>query len=93
MVEDLEAKLWEIERARGKRLGEKVEMEGIGREAKFIDVFGNILRLLFLSIAEQWETYWKDKVGFYDFLSDYVEIDDRTRTYVVRKRKKKPEPP
>ncbi len=45
LVKDLEEKLREIERAGGKRLGEKAEIEGIGWEAKFIDVFGNILGL------------------------------------------------
>ncbi|WP_456474932.1 hypothetical protein [Candidatus Pyrohabitans sp.] len=46
---------------------------------------------MFLDIAEQWEKYWRDKVDFYDFLNEYVEIDDDLRTYVIRVRKSKPE--
>jgi|Deesub1362B_J571_1020462.scaffolds.fasta_scaffold11856_1 hypothetical protein len=46
---------------------------------------------MFLDIAEEWEKYWRDEIGFYDFLNEYVEIDDDLRTYVIKRRKKKPE--
>ena len=42
---------------------------------------------MFLRIAEEWEKYWKDKIGLYDFLVDYVEINDDQRTYVIKKKK------
>lgn len=45
MVEDREEKLREIEAAGGKRRWEKTELEDIGWEAKFTDVFGTILGL------------------------------------------------
>lgn len=46
---------------------------------------------MFLSIAEEWEKRWKKEIGFYDFLSEYVEIDDGQRTYIIKKKKKRPE--
>ncbi len=46
---------------------------------------------VFLDIAEEWEKYWRDEIGFYDFLNEYVEIDDDLRTYVIKMRKKKPD--
>jgi hypothetical protein len=46
---------------------------------------------MFLDIAEEWEKYWRDEIGFYDFLNEYVEIDDDLRTYIIKRRKKKPE--
>ena len=46
---------------------------------------------VFLSIVEEWDKYWKDKVALYDFLDKYVEINDDLRTYVIRERKKRVE--
>lgn len=42
---------------------------------------------MFLEIAEEWDKYWKDKVGLYDFLVEYVEINDEQRTYIIKKKK------
>ncbi|MFQ6137436.1 MAG: hypothetical protein ACE5PM_09700 [Candidatus Hydrothermarchaeales archaeon] len=44
---------------------------------------------MFLSIVEEWDKYWKDEVDLYDFLDQYIEIDDGLREYVIKKRKKK----
>jgi hypothetical protein len=49
---------------------------------------GKPIKDMFLSIAEQWEKEWKDKVGLYDFLNEYVEIDDGLRTYIIKKKKR-----
>ncbi|WP_457554936.1 hypothetical protein [Candidatus Pyrohabitans sp.] len=46
---------------------------------------------MFLDIAEEWEKHWRESISFYDFLNEYVEIDDDLRTYVIKKRKRKPE--
>jgi len=46
---------------------------------------------MFLDIVEEWEKYWRDEISFYDFLNEYVEIDDDLHTYVIKMRKKKPE--
>jgi len=46
---------------------------------------------MFLDIVEEWEKYWRDEISFYDFLNEYVEIDDDLHTYVIKIRKKKPE--
>lgn len=46
---------------------------------------------MFLDIVEEWEGHWKEEVGFYDFLNEFIEIDDGLRTYVVKKIKKRPE--
>ena len=46
---------------------------------------------MFLELAEEWEKGWKEEVGLYDFLNEYVEIDDELRTYVIKERKKRPE--
>jgi hypothetical protein len=54
---------------------------------------GKPIKDMFLEIAEEWEKRWKDEVGLYDFLVDYVEINDDQRTYVVKKKKKRPEFP
>lgn len=48
---------------------------------------GKPIKDMFLSIAEQWDKYWKDKVGLYDFIHEYVEINDDRRTYVIKKKK------
>ncbi len=52
---------------------------------------GKPIKDMFLEIAEAWEDEWKDQVGLYNFLDEYVEINDEHRTYVIRKRKKRPE--
>ncbi|MBU2559630.1 hypothetical protein KKA03_01910 [archaeon] len=52
---------------------------------------GRIVKDMFLDIVEEWETLWKDEMDFYDFLDEYVEINDDQRTYVVKMRKKGPE--
>jgi hypothetical protein len=51
------------------------------------DIMAGPVKDMFLKIAEEWEKYWKDKVGLYDFLVDYVEINDDQRTYVIKKKK------
>ena len=43
---------------------------------------------MFLKIAETWENEWADKVGLYNFLDNFVEINDDHHTYVVKIRKK-----
>ena len=45
MVEDIEKKLKEIENAGGKTITKASEIPGFGWEAKFSDVFGNVLGL------------------------------------------------
>ncbi|MFQ6105887.1 MAG: hypothetical protein ACE5NL_02325 [Candidatus Hydrothermarchaeaceae archaeon] len=50
---------------------------------------GKPIKDMFLSIAEEWEKHWKEEVGLYDFLDNYIEINDDQRTYIIRKRKKK----
>lgn len=52
---------------------------------------GRIVKDMFLDIVEEWETLWKDEIKFYDFLDEYVEINDDQRTYVIKKRKKRGE--
>ena len=52
---------------------------------------GKPLKEMFLDILQEWETKWKDEISFYDFLNEYVEIDDGTRTYVIKKRRSGPE--
>ena len=38
---------------------------------------------VFLEIYEDWESYWKDEIEFYDFLTDFVEInDDKKKTKI-----------
>ncbi|MEE8359085.1 MAG: hypothetical protein V3R82_06715 [Candidatus Hydrothermarchaeales archaeon] len=44
---------------------------------------------MFLDIVEEWDKHWKDEVGFYDFLDNYIEINDDIHEYVIKKRKKK----
>lgn len=44
-VNDIEKKLKEIENADGKKVAEASEVPGCGWEAKFSDVFGNVLGL------------------------------------------------
>jgi hypothetical protein len=46
---------------------------------------------MFLEIVEEWEKGWKNVIDLYDFLTEYVEINDDLRTYVIKKRKKRPE--
>ncbi len=46
---------------------------------------------MFLNIVEEWEKHWKKEVGLYDFLTEYVEINDDLHTYVIKKRKRRPE--
>ncbi len=46
---------------------------------------------MFLDIVEEWESFWKDEMQFYDFLDEYVEINDDQRTYIIKTRKKRPE--
>ncbi len=46
---------------------------------------------MFLDIAEEWERYWRDEIPLYDFINEYVEIDDDLRTYVIKLRKRRPE--
>ncbi len=46
---------------------------------------------MFLSIVEEWDNYWRDEVGFYEFLDNYIEINDDHHEYVIKKRKKKEE--
>jgi len=46
---------------------------------------------LFLDIAEEWDTYWKENVSFYDFINEYVEINDDLRSYVVKRKKQRVE--
>ncbi len=47
------------------------------------------LKDMFLDIVEEWDKHWKDEVGFYDFLDNYIEINDDIHEYVIKKRKKK----
>lgn len=52
---------------------------------------GKPIKDMFLDIVEEWENLWKDELKFYDFLDEYVEINDDHHTYVVKSRKKRPE--
>lgn len=52
-------------------------------------ILGKPIKDMFLSIAEEWDKHWKEEVGLYDFLDNYIEINDDQRTYIIRKRKKK----
>jgi hypothetical protein len=52
---------------------------------------GRPIKDMFLEIAEEWEKRWKDEVGLYDFLNEYIEIDDGQKTYVIKKKRKRPE--
>ena len=52
---------------------------------------GQIVKDMFLDIVEEWESLWKEEVEFYDFLDEYVEINDDQHTYVIKSRKKRPE--
>jgi hypothetical protein len=52
---------------------------------------GKPVKDMFLEIAEEWEKRWKEEIAFYDFLEEYIEINDDKRTYVVKKRKKRSE--
>ena len=51
---------------------------------------GKPIKDMFLDIVERWEEEWKDTVGLYEFLDEYIEIDDGLRTYIIKKRKKSP---
>jgi hypothetical protein len=55
------------------------------------DAMARPIKDMFLEILEDWDRYWKDEIGFHDFLNDYIEIDDGTRTYIIKKRKRHPE--
>ncbi len=46
---------------------------------------------MFLEVAEEWEKRWKAEVWLYDFLTEYIEINDDRHTFVVKERKKRPE--
>ncbi len=54
-------------------------------------IMGKPVKDMFLELAEEWEKRWKEEVGLYDFLNEYVEIDDDQRTYVIKGRRKRPE--
>jgi len=38
--------------------------------------------------VEDWARHWKEEIPFRDFLTEYVEINDDKRTYIIRRRKK-----
>jgi hypothetical protein len=52
---------------------------------------GKPIKDMFLRIVEEWERKWRDEIGFYDFLTDYVEINDDQRTFVIKKKRRRPE--
>lgn len=52
---------------------------------------GKPVKEMFLEIVEEWEDRWKDEIAFHDFLDEYVEINDDKRTYIIKKRQKRPE--
>ncbi len=47
------------------------------------------IKEMFRDIVEEWDEHWKDSIAFYDFLNDYVEIDDDLREYVVKRKKRR----
>lgn len=47
------------------------------------------IKEMFRDILEEWDDHWKDDIAFYDFLNEYVEIDDDLREYVVKRKKKR----
>jgi hypothetical protein len=43
------------------------------------------IKEVFRDILEEWDKYWRDSIEFYDFLDDYVEINDDLHEYVIKK--------
>jgi hypothetical protein len=54
-----------------------------------VSQLGKPIKDMFLKIAETWENEWKDQVGLYNFLNEYVEINDEHHTYVIKMRKRR----
>ncbi|GBE54777.1 hypothetical protein BMS3Bbin15_00938 [archaeon BMS3Bbin15] len=49
---------------------------------------GKPIKEVFLNILEDWESSWKKEIPFRDFLTDYIEINDDKKTYIIKRRKK-----
>jgi hypothetical protein len=46
------------------------------------------IKEMFRDIVEEWDSYWKDSIEFYDFLENYVEINNDQMTFVIKKKPK-----